>query len=122
MGISYDPPSKKWNVTHEKTDHKTDYPILPTDLPTNIRPATLKEWQQDILSSAGKGLAAVLASRIPPANIAKNAKTNQENAKANAANAETNKYNSSLNTENQKLNEANTYKNQTYDKSTDNNN
>lgn len=115
MGISYDPASRKWNVAYEKADHKTDYPILPTDLPTNIRPATLKEWQQDILGSVGKGIGALLA-RPPLADIAKNAKTNEENAKANVANAETNKYNSSLNAENQQLNEANTYKNEAYDK------
>ena len=27
MGISYDPPSKKWNRQYEKTDYKTDEPI-----------------------------------------------------------------------------------------------
>ena len=116
MGISYDPPSRKWNVAYEKVDYKTDYPILPTDLPTNIKPATLQEWQQGILGSIGQGLGAVLTARVPLADIAKNAAANQENAKTNAANAETNKYNSSFNTENQKLNEANTYKNQASDK------
>ena len=33
MGITYDPPSKKWNITYEKTDFpilKTDYPIQET--------------------------------------------------------------------------------------------
>ena len=30
MGISYDPPSKKWNINYEKTDNKTD---LKTDNP-----------------------------------------------------------------------------------------
>jgi hypothetical protein len=60
MGISYDPPSRKWNVAYEKVDYKTDYPILPTDLPTNIRPATLQEWRDDILSNLGGGLAALL--------------------------------------------------------------
>ncbi|NQW26222.1 MAG: hypothetical protein HQ473_07670, partial [Cryomorphaceae bacterium] len=116
MGISYDPPSRKWNVTYEKTNHKTDYPILPTNLPTNIRPATVKEYQEDVIGSIGKGLAAMIAARSSFTNIVKNAATNQENAKANVANAETNKYNSSLNTENQKLNDTNTYKNQAYDK------
>lgn len=116
MGISYDPASRKWNVAYEKADHKTDYPILPTDLPTNIKPATLEEWRQDMLNSVGKGIVALLASRVPLADIAKNAKTNEENAKANAANAKTNKYNSSLNAENKQLNEANTYKNEAYDK------
>ena len=116
MGISYDPPSKKWNVTHEKTDHKTDYPILPTDLPTNIRPASLKEFQEDVLASAGEGFAAVLAAQATFKDIAKNAAANKANEKANADNEETNKYNSSLNTENEKLNEANKYKNEAYDK------
>ena len=30
MGITYDPPSKKWNIVYEKTD----FPILKTDYPT----------------------------------------------------------------------------------------
>jgi hypothetical protein len=34
MGISYDPPSKKWNVVYEKTDYKTDYPIDTSAMPT----------------------------------------------------------------------------------------
>ena len=33
MGISYDPPSKKWNVSYEKVDYKVDNP---TDAPTNL--------------------------------------------------------------------------------------
>jgi hypothetical protein len=116
MGISYDPPSRKWNVAYEKVDYKTDYPILPTDLPTNIKPATWQEWQQGILGSIGQGLGAVLKARVPLGDIAKNAAANQENARANVANAETNNYNSSLNAQNQQLNKANTYKNQAYDK------
>ena len=27
MGISYDPPSKKWNIVYEKTDNPTNLPI-----------------------------------------------------------------------------------------------
>lgn len=34
MALSYDPGSRKWNVTYEKTDYRTDYP---TNLPTNLR-------------------------------------------------------------------------------------
>jgi hypothetical protein len=34
MGISYDPPSKKWNVVYEKTDYKVDNP---TDAPTGLK-------------------------------------------------------------------------------------
>lgn len=117
MGISYDPPSKKWNVVYEKTNYKTDYPILPTDLPTNIRPTNLKEWYEDFSSNwENERVTMSQSAFLARSEIAKNIKTNEENAKANAANAETNKYNSSLNTENQKLNEANTYKNQAYDK------
>jgi hypothetical protein len=116
MGISYDLPSRKWNVVYEKVDYKTDYPILPADLPTNIKPATFQEWKQGVIDSAGQGSGALSKARAALADIDKNAAANQENAKANAANAETNKYNSSLNTENQKLNKANTYKNQAYDK------
>jgi hypothetical protein len=37
MGIFYDPPSKKWQVTYEKTDYATDNPTnLATDAPTNL--------------------------------------------------------------------------------------
>ena len=37
MGIFYDPPSKKWQVTYEKTDYATDNPTnLVTDAPTNL--------------------------------------------------------------------------------------
>lgn len=65
MGIQYDPRTRTWNVTNEKTDYKTDYPTnyqtdrrvdyvtnlktdyvtnLPTNLPTNLKfdhPTTL---------------------------------------------------------------------------------
>ena len=34
MGISYDPPSKKWNVVYEKVDYKVDNP---TNAPTNLK-------------------------------------------------------------------------------------
>jgi hypothetical protein len=30
MGISYDPPSRKWNIKYEKTDNETNLPILNT--------------------------------------------------------------------------------------------
>ena len=46
MGISYDPPSKKWNVVYEKADN----PLLPTDqntqtiyVDTQYHPGTRKE-------------------------------------------------------------------------------
>ena len=37
MGISYDPPSKKWNVVYEKTDYRTDYPIDNSPAPTKAQ-------------------------------------------------------------------------------------
>jgi hypothetical protein len=38
MGVFYDPPSKKWQVTYEKTDYATDNPTnLKTDAPTDLR-------------------------------------------------------------------------------------
>ena len=37
MGISYDPPSRKWNINYEKTDYSTTNPTnLKTDAPTNL--------------------------------------------------------------------------------------
>jgi hypothetical protein len=38
MGLFYDPPSKKWQVTYEKTDYATNNPTnLVTDAPTNLQ-------------------------------------------------------------------------------------
>ena len=37
MGISYDPPSRKWNVVYEKTDYRTDYPIDNSPAPTQAQ-------------------------------------------------------------------------------------
>jgi hypothetical protein len=46
MGISYDPPSKKWNVSYEKVDIKQIIPpILPDLSVNNIKPATF-QWKK----------------------------------------------------------------------------
>lgn len=34
MGITYDPPSRKWNIVYEKADYRVDNPI---DAPTNLK-------------------------------------------------------------------------------------
>jgi hypothetical protein len=43
MGISYDPPSRKWNIKYEKTDNKTDLPVVNT-VSRNVKVITKKEF------------------------------------------------------------------------------
>jgi hypothetical protein len=45
MGISYDPPSRKWNIKYEKTDNKTDLPVVNT-VSRNVKVITKKEFVQ----------------------------------------------------------------------------
>ena len=53
MGISYDPPSKKWNVSYEKTNYKTDHRTdYPTDLSVNN---TKTKWYFGTKMNAGAG-------------------------------------------------------------------
>jgi hypothetical protein len=103
MGISYDPPSRKWNVSYEKVDYKVDNP---TDAPTNLSVNNFKKiW---VWSKQGGGT--MHTKKVVDSDLnAKNTKINKDNKDLNAL------Y-SKLNTENEKLNEANTYKNQAYDK------
>jgi hypothetical protein len=103
MGISYDPPSRKWNVSYEKVDYKVDNP---TDAPTNLSVNKFKTiW---VWSKQGGGT-------IHPKKVV-DSDLNAKNTKINKDNKDLNALYSKLNTENEKLNEANTYKNQAYDK------
>ena len=100
MGISYDPPSKKWNVVYEKTDYRTDYPIDNSPAPTQAQfgIAPDKWGQMKDKQNAAKFAAFGAAYR--------NWETNQQ----------LNKQHTQLNSDNTALNQQNTYKNQAYDK------
>jgi hypothetical protein len=100
MGISYDPPSKKWNVTYEKTDYKTDYPVnAPTDLPVNN---TKIAW-----GTSGRN---IFRYKVP------DKKLNEENAKINEANKKENERYLQLNKDNEALNKQSRFANQAYDR------
>jgi hypothetical protein len=106
MGISYDPPSKKWNVVYEKTDYKTDYPIDTSAMPT------LAEYG---LVYPGKTLNAQRwNAQKDKQNAAKNARLYAA-MKVWDTNQELNKKYSTLNADNTALNQQNTHKNQAYD-------
>jgi hypothetical protein len=99
MGISYDPPSRKWNVVYEKTDHKVDNP---TNAPTNlsVNNTYIFPW----IGKEGR----IIKYVIP------DDKLNRKNAKTNADNKQLNSLYSKLNSDNTALNQQNTYKNQAY--------
>jgi hypothetical protein len=99
MGISYDPPSRKWNVVYEKTDHKVDNP---TNAPTNlsVNNTYIFPW----IGKEGR----ILEYVIPDDEL------NRKNAKTNADNKQLNSLYSKLNSDNTALNQQNTYKNQAY--------
>jgi hypothetical protein len=54
MGISYDPPSKKWNVVYEKTDYRTDYPIDNSSMPTLAKYGLFIHCNANTMGSNGK--------------------------------------------------------------------
>ena len=100
MGISYDPPSRKWNVVYEKTDHRTDYPIDNSPAPT-AKQFGIKDskWEQMQDKQNAQKFSAFNA-----------AYTSWE------SNQKLNQLYSKLNSDNAALNQQNTYKNQAYDK------
>ena len=123
-GISYDPPSRKWNINYEKTDYKTDLPantplITSVDLGSlGVFPLrSLEAIQNDInnaRSSGGGGRAGgnYLA-------IAQNEAEYQATVQAltrNKSIQKENEYNTELNALNLKTNTENTAKNTAYDK------
>jgi hypothetical protein len=136
MGISYDPPSRKWNVVYEKTDYRTDYP---TDAPTNLKTdyptsktvpqntTTLERVSKQVYvpptNPGGIGSYRTEVSFVPKTvttyvtvPIQENIDLNAQNKKTNFDNTELNKLYSKLNSDNTTLNQQNTYKNQAYDK------
>ena len=57
MALSYDPTTKKWNVTQEKTDYQTDFP-------TNLEvPGTINLWVKTKTSSLCNQRSAILQHR-----------------------------------------------------------
>jgi hypothetical protein len=104
MGISYDPPSKKWNVSYEKVDYKVDNP---TDAPTNLSVNNFKTIY--VWSKLSGGNTPVPREVVDSDLNVKNTKINKDNKDLNALN-------SKLNIDNTDLNQQNTYKNQAYDK------
>lgn len=100
MGISYEPTAKKWNVTNEKTDYRTDNP---TDFPTNLK-TDYPTFVMHVSARLGRDWAAEDRNRA----------LNAANANKNKINADTNASNAKTNTENVALNEANKAKNTAY--------
>lgn len=106
MGITYDPPSKKWNIVYEKTDN-------PTNLPVNTPQITTVDFSaygyknpiplSEALKSYGQfnSNARALVDSV----LAKNKSIEQEN-----------KYNVEINKTNLKTNTENQAKNAAYDK------
>ena len=141
MGISYDPPSKKWNVVYEKTDYKVDNPAnaptnLKTDYPTTKQVAEQERYTVQVpyttyqlesyVNSSG-----ISSTRTVPRTSyrtewrtrtiyntvtdAANIDLNAQNTKTNYDNTQLNSLYSKLNSDNTALNQQNTYKNQAYD-------
>ena len=135
MGISYDPPSKKWNVVYEKVDYKVDNP---TDAPTNLKTdyptsqtvpktvTTLERVETRVYvppaNPGGIGSWTTKVSFVPKTTttystvpIQENIDLNAQNTKTNYDNTQLNSLYSKLNSDNTALNQQNTYKNQAYD-------
>jgi hypothetical protein len=104
MGISYDPPSKKWNVSYEKVDYKVDNP---TDAPTNL---SVNNFKTIYVWSKLSGGNTLVPREVVDSDL------NVKNTKINKDNKDLNALNSKLNIDNTDLNQQNTYRNQAYDK------
>ena len=137
MGISYDPPSKKWNIKYEKTDNKTDFPISRTA--TITVPVEVQQGGDEYYDSEGTQrrneitgyetvnktatvdidggywdvIHALEAAGIPNPRPWDNEHNLQA---AQASVKKTNQYNTDLNTQNFKTNTENQTKNAAYDK------
>jgi hypothetical protein len=104
MGISYDPPSRKWNVAYEKTNYKTDHR---TDYPTDL---SVNNFKTVKLLAKISGTTGYINREV------KDTDKNQKNAQKNKDNKRLNDLNSKLNIDNKTLNQQNTYTNKAYDK------
>jgi hypothetical protein len=102
MGISYDPPSKKWNVSYEKVDYKVDNP---TDAPTNL---SVNNFKTIYVWSKLSGGNTLVPREVVDSDL------NVKNTKINKDNEDLNALNSKLNIDNKTLNQQNTYKNEAY--------
>ena len=135
MGISYDPPSKKWNIKYEKTDNKTDLPISRTA--TITVPVEVQQGGDEYYDSEGTQrrneitgyetvnktatvdidggywdvIHALEAAGIPNPRPWDNEHNLQA---AQASVKQTNQYNTDLNTQNLKTNTENQTKNAAY--------
>jgi hypothetical protein len=135
MGISYDPPSKKWNITYEKTDNQTNLPIVNT-ISRTVKVITKKEFvlgagykikeTKDVLVSipinaSSEQIKSALKQagvEAVPYYISGIGLDHELQAlQAEQANTQkTNTYNADLNAINLKTNTENTAKNTAYDK------
>lgn len=116
MGITYDPPSKKWNIVYEKTDRPTN---LPTNTPlltsVNLGPPygviplrSLEAIQNDInnFPAGTRNLAPYYKNKAEYTAAAAVHTRNEAIQKENQYNTELNKDNLKINTENQAKNAA----------------
>ena len=130
MGISYDPPSRKWNINYEKTDNKTDLPISRTatitvpvvlsysDEPTGGSRVVIgnRTATVDIDGSYGDLANALRAAGIPFP-VGYHGQNNMQILQAAQESAKrTNTYNTDLNSINLKTNTENQAKNAAYNK------
>jgi hypothetical protein len=106
MGISYDPPSNKWNIVYEKTDR-------PTNLPTNTPQITTVDF-----SAYGYKNPIPLSEALKSYNqFNANARAQVDSVLAkNKSIEQENKYNVEINATNLKTNTENIAKNAAYDK------
>jgi hypothetical protein len=132
MGISYDPPSKKWTINYEKTDYDTSLPTnfttnAPTDLATNYPTNTTRsEFKSRLVNKPVQTLKTEFVNGQTVMNWVTeyqmtwenywdtvddwaqnsiNAGLNQKNAALNAQNAKANQINAATNATNTKTNE-----------------
>ena len=99
MGISYDPPSKKWNVEYERTDYREDYPIDNSPAPTQEQFGIAStKWEQMKDKQNGEKFTALVAAY----------KTWENQQALNAQYTQLKNINTTLNQQNK-------YKNQAYD-------
>ena len=141
MGISYDPPSRKWNINYEKTDNKTDLPISRTatiTVPVEVQIGGEEYFEEDMFGQIAQRRTPVtgyetvnktatvdidggywdVIHALEAAGIPNPRPWNNEHAlqAAQASTKRTNTYNTDLNKINLKTNTENTTKNAAYDK------
>ena len=130
MGISYDPPSRKWNINYEKTDNKTDLPISRTatitvpvvlsysDEPTGGSRVVIGNRTATVdIDGSYEDLANALRAAGIPFPVGYHGQNNMQILQAAQESAKkTNTYNTDLNAINLKTNTENQAKNTAYDR------